>query len=44
MSDVSFEGEGCAISMASASIMTEIVKGKDFDIAKKIISEFFNYD
>ena len=38
--DVSFEGEGCAISMASASIMTEIVKGKDFDIAKKIISEF----
>ena len=40
MSDVSFEGEGCAISMASASIMTEIVKGRDFDIAKKIISEF----
>jgi len=40
VSDVSFEGEGCAISMASASIMTEIVKGKDFDIAKKIISEF----
>ena len=26
--------------MASASIMTEIVKGRDFDIAKKIISEF----
>ena len=40
VSDVSFEGEGCAISMASASIMTEIVKGRDFDIAKKIISEF----
>ena len=40
VNDVSFEGEGCAISMASASIMTEIVKGKDFDIAKKIISEF----
>ena len=28
--DISFEGEGCAISMASASIMTEIVKGKEF--------------
>ena len=27
--DLSFEGEGCAISLASASILTEIVKGKD---------------
>ncbi|HXH64161.1 MAG TPA: SUF system NifU family Fe-S cluster assembly protein [Mariprofundaceae bacterium] len=26
--DVSFEGEGCAISMASASLMTEAIKGK----------------
>lgn len=26
--DVSFEGEGCAISMASASLMTEALKGK----------------
>lgn len=26
--DVRFEGEGCAISMASASLMTEAVKGK----------------
>ena len=33
--DISFEGEGCAISMASASIMTEAIKGKDFNIAKK---------
>ena len=38
--DISFEGEGCAISMASASIMTEAIKGKDFNIAKKIISDF----
>lgn len=29
--DVSFEGTGCAISMASASLMTEIVKGKKLD-------------
>ena len=28
---LSFEGEGCAISLASASIMTELVKGKSFD-------------
>ena len=26
--DISFEGSGCAISMASASIMTDLVKGK----------------
>ena len=26
--DISFEGEGCAISIASASILTEIIKGK----------------
>ena len=38
--DLSFEGEGCAISLASASILTETIKGKDFDSAKKITSEF----
>ena len=27
--DLSFEGKGCAISTASASLMTEAVKGKD---------------
>ena len=26
--DISFEGSGCAISMASASIMTDLVKGR----------------
>ena len=40
--DISFEGEGCAISMASASIMTEIIKGKQFNIAKKIQENFLN--
>ena len=38
--DVSFEGEGCAISLASASILTEIIKGKEKNIAKLIIEEF----
>src|ERR1700761_4955540 len=28
ISDIRFEGEGCAISTASASLMTEAVKGK----------------
>jgi|TARA_B110000211_G_C14079349_1_gene553715 nitrogen fixation NifU-like protein len=38
--DVSFEGEGCAISLASASILTEIIKDKSYNISKKIISDF----
>ena len=40
--DLTFEGSGCAISIASTSIMTELVKGKSFESAKKIISEFLN--
>ena len=40
--DVSFEGEGCAISLASASILTEIIKGKELNISKKIVSDFIN--
>ena len=40
--NVTFEGSGCAISMASTSIMTELVKGKSFESAKNIISAFLN--
>ncbi len=40
--DISFEGEGCAISLASASILTEILKGKNFNLAKAIIENFLN--
>ena len=39
---LTFEGEGCAISLASASIMTELVKGKYFDEAKDIMNAFLN--
>ena len=42
LEDISFEGEGCAISMASASIMTETIKGKEFNVAKKILEHFLN--
>ena len=38
--DISFEGEGCAISMASASIMTETIKGREINVAKKILEHF----
>lgn len=33
ISDIRFEGQGCAISTASASLMTEAVKGKTRDQA-----------
>ena len=36
------EGSGCAISMASTSIMTELVKGKSVEVAKKIILSFLD--
>ena len=38
--DISFEGSGCAISMASASIMTDLIKGKNEHEAKEIIEDF----
>jgi len=40
--DLTFEGSGCAISIASTSIMTELVKGKSFDSAKIIVDDFLN--
>jgi len=38
--DISFEGSGCAISMASASIMTDLVKGKTEKEVKEIVEDF----
>ncbi len=38
--DLKFEGSGCAISIASSSIMTELIKGKSVDISKKIVMDF----
>jgi nitrogen fixation NifU-like protein len=38
--DVSFQGSGCAISKASASMMTQSVKGKSKDEAEKIFARF----
>jgi len=38
--DVSFQGEGCAISMASASLMTEILKGKSPQEAEDLFGKF----
>ncbi len=38
--DISFEGQGCAISMASASIMTDLIRGKEEKDVKEIINDF----
>ncbi len=38
--DVRFEGEGCAISKASASLMTEFVKGKGADEVEDVFGRF----
>ena len=39
VSDVKFSGKGCAISQASASMLTELIMGKDFDYVKKLTKE-----
>ena len=37
--DVKFEGSGCAISKASASMMTDLVKGKTMDEAEDLVDK-----
>lgn len=37
---VSFEGQGCAISKASASLMTDCIKGKTVEEANAIFDDF----
>jgi nitrogen fixation protein NifU and related proteins len=38
--DVAFKGSGCAISKASASMMTQVVKGKSKEEAEVLFDEF----
>ena len=38
--DISFEGSGCAISMASASLMTDLVKEKEEKEVENLIKDF----
>jgi nitrogen fixation NifU-like protein len=40
ITDVAFQGSGCAISKASASLMTEAVKGKSVDEARALFEQF----
>ena len=40
VTDAGFEGSGCAISTASASLMTEILKGKSLEEAERLYRLF----
>lgn len=40
VSDVKFDGDGCSISMSSASMMTQAIKGKDVDTALAMSQTF----
>ncbi|WP_054023668.1 Fe-S cluster assembly sulfur transfer protein SufU [Bacillus sp. FJAT-28004] len=40
VTDAKFSGEGCSISMSSASMMTEAIKGKTFDEALAMAEKF----
>ena len=39
LTDVSFRGQGCAISKASASMMTQVIKGKSRADAEKMFDD-----
>ncbi len=40
ISDIKFKGVGCAISKASASLLTTVLKGKTIDEAKNLFEKF----
>ena len=41
--NISFQGSGCAISKASASMMTQAVKGKSLEEAEKLFEKFHRF-
>ena len=40
--DIKFTGEGCAISIASTSLMTQNLKGKSLEYANNLFQDFSN--
>lgn len=42
ITDVSFDGSGCSISMSAASVMSETVKGKTVKEAEAMIDQYIN--
>lgn len=42
INDIAFDGSGCAISVASASLMTDAMKGKSLEDAEALFNNFHN--
>ncbi len=42
IADIKFEGKGCAISQASASLMTDMIIGRTVDEAEKLMGGFLH--
>jgi nitrogen fixation NifU-like protein len=42
IADITFEGRGCAISQASASLMTDLLKGRSVAEAEKLMDGFLH--
>ena len=42
IADVAFDGKGCAISVASASLMSEILKGRSIAEAERLMGGFLD--
>ena len=42
VADIAFEGKGCAISQASASMMVDMLKGRSREDAKKLMEGFLH--
>ena len=42
INDIAFDGSGCAISVASASLMTDAMKGMSLEAAEALFNEFHN--
>ena len=42
VADIKFQGKGCAISQASASLMTEMLAGRTLEEAKKLMDGFLH--
>ncbi len=42
IADVSFQGKGCAISQASASLMTDLIKGRTVAEAERLMEGFLH--
>ncbi|GAA0585119.1 Fe-S cluster assembly sulfur transfer protein SufU [Rhizomicrobium electricum] len=42
IADIAFEGKGCAISQASASLMTDMLKGRSTAEAEKLMNGFLH--